>query len=359
MLYLLIPLFLPVAAYADDNIEARMAQLQKQVEALSREVKAMQQQRAEQDRQIERLNQELARGAAPTSQSTVVAGETKPDGQGSPVLASFKDGIVFKDASGDWKLGINGRLQADYRKFSPDVDAADTFSVRRARLGATLTFYQDFSVRVEGEYAGGSSTLTYGYIDFNKWKAARVRLGQFKPFYGLERTTSSNYTDFQERSMADALLGSTYDRGVMVFGSPFTGINYSLAYINGNGTSDETDVRSDSKDATGRITANLAQIAGWQNAVVHVGGFYAKGNEASEEQSGFVPAVQTEGRGLQFFRTTCAVAACGTATANAFGDDVQRIRNGYEMALAYGPVKVQGEYIHTNFDGSSFARDMH
>src|SRR3546814_8989077 len=113
---------------------------------------------------------------------------------------------------------------------------------------------------------------------------------------------STNLTDFQERSMADALLGSTYDRGVMVFGSPFTGVNYSLAYINGTGTSDENDVKSDSKDITGRATVNFAELAGWKNTVAHVGGFYAKGNEASDRQSGFIPAVQTEGRGMQFFR---------------------------------------------------------
>jgi phosphate-selective porin OprO/OprP len=315
-----------VPAFADPDTETRMAELQKQVESLSKELQAIQQQLA---------------------QSKEEQVRQKGKSQGSPVFAAFKDGIVFEDGTGNWKMAINGRVQGDYRQFSPDVDAADTFSLRRARLGATMTFYKDYSIRVEGEYSGGSTTLTYGYIDISKFAAAKFRLGQFKPFYGLERSMSTNFTDFQERSMADTLLGSTYDRGVMMFGSPFTGLNYSLAYINGTGTSDENDVKSDSKDITGRVTANFAEMAGWKNAVVHVGGFYAKGNEASDGQSGFIPSVQTEGRGLQFFRSA------------VFADDVERIRGGYEAALAHGPVKLQSEYIATSFDGTGFDRDMH
>lgn len=337
-LWIAIMALVSAPAFADSNMEGRMAELQKQVEMLSRELQAIQQQLA---------------------QSREAQIQERGKSQGAPVLAAFKDGVVFEDGTGNWKMAINGRVQADYRQYSPDVDVADTFSLRRARLGATMTFYKDYSVRVEGEYSGGSTTLTYGYIDISKFKAGKVRLGQFKPFYGLERAMSTNFTDFQERSMADALLGSTYDRGVMVFGSPFTGVSYSLAYINGSGTSDENNAKSDSKDITGRATANFAEMAGWENTVVHVGGFYAKGNEASDRQSGFIPAIQTEGRGLQFFRTTCAAGACGVSTANAFADDVERMRGGYEMALAHGPVKLQGEYVTTNFDGTGFDRDMH
>ena len=87
---------------------------------------------------------------------------------------------------------------------------------------------KDYTARVEGEYSGGSTTLTYGYIDLNKFQSAKIRLGQFKPSYGLERAMSTSFTDFQERSLADVLLGRTFDRGVMVYGSPFTGLTILL-----------------------------------------------------------------------------------------------------------------------------------
>lgn len=325
------------AAYADDNAN-RIAQLQKmleqqqwQMQAMAEELKALQQSRA----------------------------DDKGKSTGAPVMASFKNGITFEDGSGNWKMAINGRIQADYRRFNPDADAADTFSLRRARLGGTLTFYKDYVARVEGEYSGSSTTLTYGYLDINKFATAKLRIGQFKPYYGLERSMSTNFLDFQERSMGDSLLGATYDRGVMVHGAPVNGLYYSLAYINGSGTSDENNAREDEKDVALRLAGDIAQFAGWQDTVVHVGGWWAKGDQGSRRLAGVVPTGQTEGRGVQFFATTCSAAACGgTAAANAFSESVERTRGGGELALAYGPVKFQGEYIRTQFGGTNYERDI-
>lgn len=334
---------LPILAQAEGgDAEARIAALQQQMEAMSKELVAMQEQlaNARQEKDIEKKAAEKSKPA------------------GSPVMASFKDGITFEDASGNWKMAINGRVQADYRHFSPDEDSADTFSLRRARLGATMTFYKDYVVRVEGEYSSSNTQLTYGYLDINTLPKAKIRIGQFKTFQGLERSMSTNFLDFQERSMADALLGSTYDRGVMVHGAPFTGTTYSLAYVNGTGTADENNAKHDSKDVTLRLTGNAAEMAGWKDAIVHVGGFYVDGNQGSQNQSGFIPSQRTEGRGLSFFTTTCAAAACGVTTANAFNQKIDRSRGGVETIVAYGPVKLQGEYIKAEFEGDGFERDM-
>ena len=322
--------FPAIAQAGDTATEARMQELERQLQALTQELATIRQQMA----------------AAPAVGKPAQV-PPRPAGKagGSPVYAAFKDGITFSDDSGNWKLALNGRVQADYRKFFPDADAADTFSLRRARLGGTFTFYRDYVARVEGEYSSASTVLTYAYIDINKFKAARLRLGQFKPFYGLERAMSTNFTDFQERSLADALLGGSFDRGVMVFGSPWTGVNYSLAYVNGTGTADESDVRNDGKDATMRIAGNIAEMAGWKKAVLHVGGFYADGHEGHESSNNAV-SMRTEGRGLTFF------------SANRLNKDIDRRRDGFETALAYGPLKLQGEYIETSFDGADYERDL-
>lgn len=90
-------------------------------------------------------------------------------------------------------MQLNGRIQTDYGSFQPNDWKNDTFSIRRARFGGTFSFLKDFAVRVEGEYANdntgakGTSALTYGYLDFTRWSAAKIRVGQFKPFFGLER----------------------------------------------------------------------------------------------------------------------------------------------------------------------------
>lgn len=343
----------PAVYAADEDSADRIRQL----EAMMQQ---MQQQRAEQDKQMQVMAEELKAMQQQMAQGKESELKERGKSTGSPVLANFKDGITFEDGSGNWQLAINGRVQADYRNFHPDEDAADTFSLRRARLGGTLTFYKDYVVRVEGEYSSSSTSLTYGYFDINKWKAAKIRMGQFKPFYGLERTMSTNFTDFQERSMGDALLGSTYDRGVMVYGTPFTGINYSIAYINGTGTTDENNAKEDGQDITVRVTGNLAEMAEWKNAVIHVGGWWAQGDEGSRRLASFIPTGQSEGRGVGFFSTTCSTAACGgtSATSAAFADNVERKRGGGELALAYGPLKFQGEYIHTSFEGPDYDRDI-
>lgn len=309
-------------AYAGDNADEKITQLQKmleqqqvQMQAMADELKALQ--------------------------------STRGKAEGQPVYATFKDGVKFGDGSGNWQLAINGRVQADARTFDPDVAAADTFSVRRARLGATMTFYKDYAARVEGEYSGSSTTLTYAYLDMNKFKQAKLRLGQFKPFYGLERSMSTNFTDFQERSMADALVGSTFDRGVMVHGAPVGGIYYSAAWINGN-NADESDVKYDNKDLMAHVTGNIAELAGWKDTVAHVGGFYSYGKQ---ESGAAIPVIQTEARGYKLFETA-------DTTANKFTNPVNRTRGGIEMALANGPVKLQGEYIDANFDGRNFEHDM-
>lgn len=343
------------AAHAEDDSAVRIKQLETMMQQMI-------EQRAEQDKQMQVMAEELKAMQQQMANSKESDLKERGKSTGAPVYAAFKDGITFEDGSGNWQIAINGRIQADYRHFNPDTDAADTFSLRRARLGGTLTFYKDFVARVEGEYSGGSTSLTYGYFDINKFKQAKLRMGQFKPFYGLERSMSTNFLDFQERSMADSLLGSTYDRGIMVHGAPLNGVYYSLAYLNGNGTSDENNATDDGKNIAVRLTGNLAQMAEWNNAVVHAGAWWAGsgGNEGSRRQANFIPTGQTEGRGAQFFSTVCVTGACGgtAATANAFKDNVERTRAGGELALAYGPVKLQGEYIRNNFDGPNYSRDI-
>ena len=180
---------------------------------------------------------------------------------------------------------------------------------------------------------------------------------------------STNFIDFQERSMGDALLGSTFDRGVMVFGTPTPGLNYSVAYVNGTGTADENNAKSDGKDLTARLTLNFSELMSWQNSVVHFGGFYADGNQGSRRVAGVIPTGTTDARGLAFFQTNCgttaagavtpaATTACGGLLSNGFGSDVNRKRAGLETALAYGPVKLQGEYIKLEFDNDSFDRQI-
>jgi len=327
------------AASADEDAEARIKKLEQMVQQL-------QQQRAEQDKQLDLLTKELVGIENQVSQSKITKSEEKGKSQGSPVYAAFKDGLVFDDGSGNWKLQMNGRIQLDYRSFDPDQWRNDTFSIRRARFGGTFSFLKDFAVRVEGEYANdatgatGTTALTYGYLDFTRWPGAKIRAGQFKPFFGLERPQSTNFTDFTELSLATnngAIFTSTYDRGVMLFGDPSPWLNYNAYVVNGSGQNND-DV-SNGKDIGGRIDANFASLLNIKNTVLHVGASASQGNIGFSTAAGAGITQRTEGQGATFFSVTGLNSNSGT----------DRNRWGLETALTYGPVKFQSEYIDANY----------
>ncbi len=354
----LIPL---TGSTADSNLEARVKQLELAL-------KATQQQRDEQNRQIELLTKSLQDISAQIAQPKSVKSEEIVSSKSKPVLASLKDGLIFADETGDWSLQLNGRIQTDYRNVNPNEWKNDTFDIRRARLGGTFTFLKDFAVRVEGEYAntndGSKSTtaLTYGYLEWKHFSGAKLRVGQFKPVFGLERGISSNFTDFQEASLATGngpSFNSTYDRGVMLFGAPFKGAYYNLSYINGSGQNN--DAMMNDKDIIGRVAINVASYTNWQDSVLHVGvsGSQNTVQKSSASAGGNDSALSayTEANGIASnaigYSNTTATKFFSTS---AFNDsNVDKSRLGFETALAYGPVKLQGEYVHTNFGGTTLA----
>ncbi|MGX8882148.1 OprO/OprP family phosphate-selective porin [Methylovorus sp. SPW-M1] len=353
----------PALMAAEVDPETRIRQLEQMMQQ-------MQQQRAEQDKQIEMLTKELVGIENQISQSKIAKTEEKGKSEGSPVYAAFKDGLVFDDASGNWKLQINGRVQMDYRDYEENDWRKDTFSIRRARFGGTFTFLKDYAVRIEGEYANatdgsrGTTALTYGYLDINWWKQARIRIGQFKPFFGLERAYGTNFTDFTELSLATnngSSFNSTYDRGVMVFGDPLPWLNYNAYVVNGTGQNDD-EINStgntpatkvdNTKDVGGRVNANLAKLWNIDNAVIHIGASFSDGSlspATTPASTAFTQAINqsTEANGVQFFSVS------GIQLGHA-----DRRRAGLETALTYGPIKLQSEYIRTNFEGTKLTAPL-
>ena len=332
----------PTTLFAqDDDAAARIKSLELKVQQLI-------DQRAEQDKQIDVLTKELVGISNQVSQSKIAKSEEKGASKGNPVYANFKEGIKFEDGTGNWNLQFNGRVQADYRSFSGDEGNPDTWSIRRARFNTQLGFYQNYLLRLEIDHSAASTRLVNGYVEANWWPQAKFRIGQFKTFKSLENSTTDTYSDFLERSLAYNTYGDDiYERGAMVYGTPFKGSTYALAVTNGTGQGNDevlgTTQSKDGKDVTLRATINPAQWAGWDKTVTHVGGWYNHGIQAITNTAS-ASASQTEARGVNFF-----------APAAFTGDSVDRTRYGLETALAQGPVKFQGEYDVSNYQGTSAA----
>jgi len=272
----------------------------------------------------------------------------------SEIKASFKDGIKFESGDKANSLEINGRVQLDYRTFSDsntDTSVADTFDVRRAYLSAKGKFAKYYEFGVVTDFAGKDDTgkdksaqLDEAYINLHYWDQAQFKFGQFKMPFSLEEQTSSRFIDFQERSMVNAYAPAK-EIGLMVHGTPTTGVTYGLALSTGEGKnkieSSSPTARQDGVDVIGRVTANFAEIMGNKDNVYHVGAAFSNGKLNS-----YSPSNSTEGKGEKFFSAAY--------TTNGIGD-IERTRYGVEGALAFGPVKLQSEWVRTNVDGKTTA----
>ena len=275
----------------------------------------------------------------------------------SAVSAKFKDGLSFESGDGKFKAQINGRVHADYRFYDYNDGknnaapagvgnsiantngVTDTFDIRRARLGFKAAWKDYYEAEVVADLSSGSSKLDVGYLNVAWWKPVQFRFGKFKMPMNLEELTSSNNIDFMERSFVNQLAPAK-ETGVMVHGAPFTGITYALAASNGvKDGGAESDIREDGKDIYGRLTANFAEIMGNKDMVLHAGASFSQGD--SPEGTVGVSGV-TEGKGATFFRAPTLANATGQY------DGIDRSRTGLEGAVAYGPFKVQAEWMQMN-----------
>lgn len=299
--------------------------------------------------------------------------DTEKVKKNSEIKASFKDGIIWESGDKSTSFQVSGRIHADYRSFARPVpenaattavataaNESNTFDIRRARIELKGKFYDSYDFLVSTDLAGTSagnttSILDQAYFNINWWKEVQFRFGQFKMPMNLEKVTSSNFVDFQERSVVNQLAPNE-DRGAMVWGLPYDGITYALAISNGEGAKNrnDTDPRVDDIEFVGRGTVNFAEIfADKSHEVMHVG---VSGSHTTLNKPGVgaatatgllsgANAVRTEPRGINFL----TLPTFSTAVNN-IDTGIDRTRYGVEGAFAYGPVKIQGEWLRNKFD---------
>ena len=288
----------------------------------------------------------------------------------SQYAGRWNNGIIFETPDRANSVSLSGRVHADYRYFEKDT-AASTFDLRRVYLTVAGKWNEWLTWDVSADLAqtttassattgtqtanlgtgavssttvspqsNGGSVLDVAWFNVAFSDAAQLRFGQFKMPMSLEELTSSRFLDFQERSLVNRFVPAK-ERGVMLHGIPMPGLTYGIALSNGSGKNGvESSANFDRPDVIGRVSANVAEFIGAQtNAVYHVGAAYSQGTLSNTTSL----SVGSEPRtGATFFSTS------------AFdGTGVDRQRMGLEAALAYGPFKLQGEYLNTNYSGRS------
>ncbi|MEY4920700.1 MAG: hypothetical protein RLZZ564_228 [Pseudomonadota bacterium] len=288
----------------------------------------------------------------------------------TPVLKEKDNNFTIESANGNNSISLTGRIHLDYRTYenyndsdfaastattAPSATGADTFDIRRARLGVKYKFAKDYSGEIVFNTVGAVNVLDVGYMDVSWFEKAKFRIGQFKMPFSLEQLTSSNNIDFIERSFVDAYIPAK-EIGAQVFGEPTKGMTYALALSNGlpaaNAVGSEADARQDGKDVIGRVTLNLSEAMGDKETVMHGGLAFSRGD--SPIGTGFGGNRSTEARGAGFF-TQPVLNQNG-----AFSKTIDRSRYGVEGAFATGPFKVQAQYsiLNNEFIGGGTNYDL-
>ena len=308
-------------------------------------------------------------------------------------VAKQKDGLVIESTDGNFSFTPTGRVHTDYRIFDHDSGSnnvspplatitnslgvtpnlvnqptlgtaantvninsggnigADTFDIRRARIGFKAKYKEFYEAELNADISVGANTSVsstnwdVAYFNVAWWKPVQFRFGLFKMPMNLEELTSSNNIDFMERSYVNALAPQK-EIGAMVHGVPFTGTTYALAVSNGSGAKQaETDIREDGKDVIGRVTANFAEmgLAPNKEAIYHIGASFSQGDQP---QGTVGVNGRTESRGATFFRAP----VLGNPNTDANFKSIDRSRVGVEGAFALRQFKVQGEWLQQSND---------
>jgi phosphate-selective porin OprO/OprP len=194
---------------------------------------------------VERENAELrarltgASLGAPAPSYGVLAGGG-PNGTGG-------DGVVVPGGK-ETRVSIGGftQLQAEFGGTGDQrfTGAADRIYVRRSRLSLIASFAEYFEARVDGEFGAGTTTPTGGlrtqaneiYLNWSRFPAANVRVGQLKPAYSAELIAVEYKGPMAERSLGSERIGDNRQIGVSVFGElvPHR-LNYAAMVANGTG----------------------------------------------------------------------------------------------------------------------------
>lgn len=298
--------FSATSAHADDKAE--IDQLKAQIQELDQKLRIL-------DRKQELASEDLAAKQ-----------------KAAPVVTASDKGFSFKSADGQFEYKLRGVVHVDYRSFSGEAypSAVNGFLARRIRPTFEGTVFGKYGFRFTpefGESGDGKSNnapeqnktrVIDAYLDINHNPAAKIRLGKFKPFVGLERLQGAADIKFIERSYISNNILPNRDFGISVFGDVLGNkLNYALGVFNGvtDGADNSTaqDLNSN-KEFTARVFAT--PLAGTDSALQGLGfGLAATtGTSVGTSSVSNLPSYKTPGQANSFFTYADSTIANGNRT---------------------------------------------
>jgi phosphate-selective porin OprO and OprP len=168
--------------------------------------------------------------------------------------------VYVQQRGPELKLVLGGFIQVNFE--DGDVSAfegrfgetaqKDRFRLRRARIGMTGDFAEQFDFKMEGDFEQNDGTSPSNRVDFSgtdiwvnwhQFPAAQIKVGQYKAPFGLEQLTPDTALLFPERSLPTGAITPDRQIGIELWGKPFTNVwpqqkdllTYYAGIFNGNG----------------------------------------------------------------------------------------------------------------------------
>jgi len=278
---------------------------------------------------------------------------------------------------------VTGRVHYDARvndnSFNTLADrdsasAADSFEIRRARIGVSGTINKDIAYEIVGNGVGGTTNwIDTAFINYGFNKNMQVRTGRFKQPFSLEELTSSNNIDFMERSYGNQMAPGKR-LGAMLHGEPMTGMTYGVSVYQ-DGFNEVTNQNNIGNKQAARLTLNLAQSQDIKDTVLHVGLGYSGGDSQvvatssgntqeapSIKTRATIVALRSENRGTaNVYRAQIGGDTLQNATYGGSGNNATTISEklrGIEFAGARGPLKFQMETFNNKYSASGTSETL-
>lgn len=276
--------------------------------------------------------------------SVMAADEPKPETT-TDASDPTKGFVTFKSGDNTLTLGAWGQFRATIdNKDEYDADTAGSgvgtadgtsvaFSVHKLRPYLQGTVYKPW-LKYKFEFELGplktdatnnvnNARLTDAYVEFAKFPAATLRLGQYKVPFGLQELTPDTRQEFVDRSIVNSKFAPSRDIGLMLLGNAWDKkFGYQVGLFNGSG---QNNPQEDQKQMY------AARV--WIDPL----GEYKLFESANDATDKNVLHVGLGYRGGEVMR--------GTATAGVFEDaDNETVAN-FEIAWRWSRLFAMGEYF--------------
>ncbi len=331
------------------------------------------------------------------AQARIGAGDDRPAGDDqaiprsapSPFFVDLSRGLRIESLDRANSFRVGGRLYFDGGGSSQPEQGYSSFAgVRQARLDVEGKAFAYWSYKFQYEFTAGNTArvgaiggIRDAYIALGYFDPITFQAGQFFEPMGLERTTSKNYSEFIEKSMATEAFppGRHIGFAALAQGSAWS--------IKGGVFTTSLEEKSLTPSAGTPVPLGIPAQAGWvatgggqyfdvtgraayapimtEDRLVHLGlsGRYHRPNDSTADNDRALALgtnVKAESNILNENLLGTPDLSCGEVSVAGnppvAGKCVKNaLGYGAEFAAAYGPFSLQSEYLGAHYNRNNWA----